>query len=176
MKKNRCAKFVKVSKKKTSQSKYAMCVLHQNNNNVSGIIKLSQQNDSSPVIIDYDIKGLSDGKHGFHIHKYGDLSDNCVSACSHFNPYKKKHGSNDSDERHIGDLGNIKSKKNICKGTIINDTLSLNLKKINCVIGRSFIVHDKEDDLGRGKDLESTLTGNAGKRLACGVIGISSEF
>ena len=40
-----------------------LCVfLHQNNNNVSGIIKLSQQDDSSPVIIDYDIKGLSDGK------------------------------------------------------------------------------------------------------------------
>ena len=67
--------------------------------------------------IDYEIKGLTDGKHGFHIHEYGDLTDGCASACAHFNPYKKEHGCLYSKERHLGDLGNVVSKNKLSKGT-----------------------------------------------------------
>ena len=104
-----------------------ICVLHQNDNNVSGIIKLLQLDNK--LKIEYEIKGLKDGLHGFHIHEYGDLTDNCKNACNHFNP-NKNHGSNNSKERHLGDLGNISSKNNISKGVIYNNSVSLDLKKI----------------------------------------------
>ena len=73
---------------------------------------------------------------------------------------------------HIGDLGNIKCKNKRCKGVIYTKKLSINHKKKNNVIGRMIIVHEDKDDLGKGNNLESKKTGNAGKRMACGIIGI----
>ena len=43
--------------------------------------------------------------HGIHVHEAGDLTHNCMGACSHFNPYNKKHGGPKSSERHVGDIG-----------------------------------------------------------------------
>jgi len=153
---------------------YAICVLHPNNNGVSGIIKFIQNGDN--VKINYNIEGLTNGLHGFHIHEYGDLTDNCNSACSHFNPTNSNHGGRNSKERHVGDLGNIKSKNKIAKGILNDKLISLNFKNTNCIIGRSVIVHNDRDDLGKGGDTESLKTGNAGKRMACGVIGITNKF
>jgi len=153
--------------------KNAICILHQNNNNITGTIRFTQKNKN--LIIEYEIYGLTDGLHGFHIHEYGDVSDNCLSACSHFNPYNKKHGGLNSNERHLGDLGNVYSKNKLAKGKIIDTFLSLNPKHLHSIIGRSVIVHEKEDDLGKGMNEESLKTGNAGARLACGVIGLSKK-
>lgn len=150
----------------------AICVLHYNENNINGIIKFTQNNNR--LKIEYEINNLKDGYHGFHIHNYGDLTDGCKSACSHFNPFYSNHGSNNSRERHLGDLGNIKSLNKKAKGVIHNNSLSLDPRKINSIIGRAVIVHEDKDDLGRGKNDESLKTGNAGKRLACGVIGLSN--
>ena len=70
-------------------------------------------------------------------------------------------------------LRNISSKNGVAKGRISTDTLSLNMRKINCIVGRMIIVHADRDDLGKGGDEESLKTGNAGKRLGCGVIGLA---
>ena len=103
---------------------------------------------------------------------YGDLTDGCNSACAHFNPFGKTHGGINSDERHAGDLGNIISKNGKSKGSIIDKVLSLDFKKETCIVGRMIIVHKDEDDLGLGGNAESLKTGNAGERVACGVIGL----
>ena len=55
----------------------------------------------------------------------------------------------------------------------MNDKL-VKLKGKYSVIGRAFVIHQKEDDLGKGDNKESLVTGNAGKRIACGIIGITS--
>lgn len=149
----------------------AICILNQNDNNVKGTIHF--RNINNKLYIKYNISGLSDGEHGFHVHEYGDLSDNCNSGCSHFNPFNETHGSPNSNHRHAGDLGNIISKNNVAKGTIVDNILSLDFNKKTCIIGRMMIVHEEKDDLGLGNNDESLKTGNAGKRLACGIIGIT---
>ena len=161
-------------KKKSKVS--GISILHKNKKNIEGTIQFEEL-DRERVKVKYEVKGLDDGKHGFHIHEYGDLSDGCMSACNHFNPFNKNHGGLKSKERHSGDLGNIVSKNKISKGELIAGGLSLSKKKTN-ILGRMIIIHDKEDDLGKGVGElreESLKTGNAGSRVACGVIGIASK-
>jgi len=152
----------------------AVAVIAPNENGVTGVVRFSME--AKTLHIDYSIKGLTDGAHGFHIHQYGDLTDGCDSACAHFNPDGTEHGGLDSEVRHLGDLGNIESEDGVAEGRISTDTLSLDGKKRNCIVGRMIIVHEDRDDLGLGGDAESLKTGNAGKRLGCGVIGLSEGF
>ena len=160
----------------------AICVLTNTIDKIKGTIEFEEMKNGN-ILITVNITGLKPGKHGFHIHKTGNLTDNCKSLCSHFNPKKKKHGGPNDKERHIGDLGNIVADYNgnsmMC---LIDDKIKL---KGKCnIIGRSVVIHENEDDLGKGGldqngkiinkkiHLESLKTGNAGKRIACGVIGI----
>ena len=73
------------------------------------------------------------------------------------------------------ELGNVTTKNGVTKGKFYDNYISLNPKSKCCIIGRCVVVHDKEDDLGQGGDKESLKTGNAGKRLACGVIGLQKR-
>ncbi|KHJ97908.1 copper/zinc superoxide dismutase [Oesophagostomum dentatum] len=77
--------------------------------------------------------------------------------------------------RHIGDLGNIVADKHgVAYKTFWTKAVTLFGKY--SVVGRSFVVHALSDDLGKGKGnqtQESLITGNAGARLACGVIGLA---
>lgn len=140
---------------------------------VSGIVRFS--NRESKCLITYDIKGLKDGLHGFHVHECGDMTEGCTSGCAHFNPDGVVHGGRNSQVRHAGDLGNIRSSNGRASGTLTVRGLSADPKSEKSIIGRMIIVHADEDDLGRGGDEESIKTGNAGKRLACGVIGIARQ-
>lgn len=143
----------------------AVCVLPE------GVILFRElANGNTKVVV--DLKNLAPGKHGFHIHEYGDMREGCSSCCSHFNPYGQQHGGRDSKKRHVGDLGNIVvNDRGVCKCSFVDSRIKL---KGRCnIIGRSVMIHADEDDLGLGGDDESLRTGNAGARISCGVIGIS---
>ena len=140
---------------------------------VGGVITFEQEAEGGPTTIKGKLLGLKAGKHGFHIHQWGDLSDGCKSAGPHFNPFGKTHAGPTDTNRHVGDLGNIEVKAD-GQETEVNITDSLvQLVGQHSVIGRSVVVHEKEDDLGKGGNEESLKTGNAGGRVGCGVIGIA---
>uniref|UniRef100_A0A2C9LKA2 Superoxide dismutase [Cu-Zn] n=1 Tax=Biomphalaria glabrata TaxID=6526 RepID=A0A2C9LKA2_BIOGL len=123
-----------------------------------------------------EISGLSPGLHGFHIHQYGDSTNGCISAGPHFNPFGKVHGGPQEEIRHVGDLGNVTAAENGVASFSMKDDL-VKIHGINSVIGRSMVVHAGIDDLGKGegdKKEESLKTGNAGARVACGVIALAA--
>jgi Cu-Zn family superoxide dismutase len=123
------------------------------------------------VEVNGTIVGLKPGKHGFHVHAHGDYANKCVAAGPHFNPDGKTHGAPDSHERHVGDLGNIETTSDGKTTVTVHDSL-IALNGPNSILGRALVVHEKVDDLGQGTNEESKKTGNAGGRIACGVIGI----
>jgi len=159
----------------SADTTYAICVLNPDmGSGVSGIVKFVQT-AGGKTIVNATIKNLSAGKHGFHVHEFGNLSEGCKTAGPHFNPFKKTHGGPNDEERHIGDMGNVVSDGNSDTVLVYEDAV-IELTGINTIIGRSVVVHADEDDLGRGNYEDSKTTGHAGARVACGVIGLSSAF
>ncbi len=111
-----------------------------------------------------DITGLTAGDHGFHIHEKGDCSaPDGSSAGGHFNPSGMPHGGQRDEQRHVGDLGNVVADDSGKAHYEVVDRF-LAFEGTNSIIGRAVIVHEKVDDL------KSQPTGNAGGRVACGVI------
>ena len=96
------------------------------------------------------MNGLSAGKHGIHIHEFGNLSNGCTSAGAHYNPFNRHHGGPDALVRHVGDLGNLQS-NGPTNPTILNymDPM-VHLYGSLSVVGRSVVIHADEDDLGQG--------------------------
>ncbi|CAL8364052.1 unnamed protein product [Lota lota] len=149
----------------------AVCVL-KGTGDVNGTVYFEQESDSAPVKLSGQISGLTAGEHGFHVHAFGDNTNGCVSAGPHFNPHGKDHAGPTDVDRHVGDLGNVTAgADNIAKIDITDKMLTLNGPL--SIIGRTMVIHEKADDLGKGGNEESLKTGNAGARLACGVIGIT---
>jgi Cu-Zn family superoxide dismutase len=75
----------------------------------------------------------------------------------------------------VGDLGNITADKNgICEMQLIDSQIKLKGNKYN-ILGRGLIIHEDPDDLGQGTNEASKINGNAGKRIACAVIGYASN-
>ncbi len=157
-----------------SETYYAVVVLNSSEG-VTGTVKFVQQKGHQTRVY-AELTGLAEGEHGFHVHEFGNLTNGCTSAGAHFNPAGLTHGGPDDEVRHVGDLGNIKAGAD-GKGLYDSfDRLIQLYGDVNNIIGRSVVVHQKVDDLGRGGDDESKKTGNAGPRIACGVIGLSGPL
>ena len=154
---------------KSSEPLKAIAVLYPTaGNKVSGTISFTEEADG--VHIKAEIKGLTPGKHGFHVHEFGDCSAaDLSSAGGHFNPTNKPHAGPDAAERHMGDMGNVEAD---ASGKADLDYVDHDISLTNeerSIIGRSVIVHAKADDL------KSQPAGDSGARIACGVIGIAKS-
>ncbi|XP_072988181.1 superoxide dismutase [Cu-Zn]-like [Typha latifolia] len=143
------------------------------NEGVKGTIYFSQEG-VGPTTVTGSISGLKPGLHGFHIHALGDTTNGCVSTGPHFNPAGKEHGAPEDEIRHAGDLGNVTAGNDGTAHFIVVDR-QIPLSGPNSIIGRAVVVHADQDDLGKGGHELSKTTGNAGGRIACGIIGLQEH-
>jgi Cu-Zn family superoxide dismutase len=143
----------------------AVCVLMPTKGQeVQGTVMFMQRGNSTQIV--GEIRGLSPGKHGFHIHEFGDQrSDDGSSAGGHYNPEGHPHGGPGDAKRHVGDLGNITADQS-GKATIKETVEGL---QVHFILGRGLVVHAKADDL------KSQPSGDAGARVAVGVIGVAAD-
>ena len=135
-------------------------------NGVKGVVEFQTKHNGVHITAMFD--ELPSGKHGFHIHKAGDLrGEGCKGACDHFHKGPPQaHGGPPSatGPRHTGDLGNISGPKS-------KTSYFLPGLHITELYGRSLIIHADEDDLGRGTAEDSQTTGHSGARIGCALIG-----
>lgn len=159
----------------------AVCVLKPTNNEeltgVTGTISFTQT--KAGLLVEANVSGLKpDSKHGFHVHQWGDISGADGKATGgHYNPEGSEEHSlphvEEHDEHthaktggHAGDFGNLESDSE--GNAVYAQTFeNISLTGKNAVLGRAIIVHLGEDDGGQP-------TGNAGARVAQGVIGIAN--
>ncbi len=128
---------------------------------VTGTVTFAKVGNEVQVVA--DIQNLTPGKHGIHIHEKGDCSaPDAMSAGAHFNPTHQHHDGPTGTERHVGDFGNIEA--DASGNGHLKWKGKLDLSGSNSIIGKSVVVHEKEDDL------KTDPAGNSGARFACGVI------
>jgi Cu-Zn family superoxide dismutase len=129
----------------------------------SGTVRLTQLGDGS-VRVNVDLTGVPAGVHGFHIHDKGDCGDNGNAAGGHYNPTSTAHGAPSADAHHAGDFGNVTADAN---GRVQHEftTRSITVEAgPTSAVGHAVILHASPDDL------VTQPTGNAGARIACGVV------
>ncbi|SCW60530.1 superoxide dismutase, Cu-Zn family [Paenibacillus tianmuensis] len=134
-----------------------------------GTAKLTPAESGGGVRIELEAASLSPGPHGFHVHETGKCeAPDFTSAGAHFNPEARKHGLNNSEGPHTGDLPNLEAdQQGKVKADFVAKQLTLepgqphSLRKPG---GTAFVIHEKADDF------RTDPAGNAGGRIGCGVI------
>lgn len=130
---------------------------------VAGSITFSEEGDL--VTVTAFLTGVAAGSHGFHLHETGDCGDaEFQNAGGHFNPTGAPHGAPTDAARHAGDLGNIEIVADGTGSLQVSTALLTVGPGPNSVVGRAVILHEKADDL------KTQPTGDAGGRIACGVV------
>jgi len=136
-------------------------------NKTIGEATFEQSGDKVKVAI--FVQGLKAGQeHGLHIHDKGDCSSgDGTSAGGHFNPFGKPHGNPGGSVRHAGDLPSLKANKDGRANIQVEMDMISVTPGPGSIVGRAVIVHADPDDF------KTQPTGNAGARLACGVITLN---
>lgn len=152
---------------KSPVTQAAAHLVSKSGSKVTGSVRFFK--DGEFVKVRAEIAGLEPGStHGFHIHEFGDCSaDDATSAGGHFNPANVTHGGPEAESSHVGDMGNITAND---QGVALYEHTfeEMNLLEGNHpILGRAVVVHQKQDDL------KSQPSGDAGPRIACGVIGVA---
>lgn len=152
----------------SAEVKKAVVVLRAiGDSGVSGELHLQQTGQG--LKITGEIRGLKPGKHGFHVHEFGDLTDTQKgeSAGDHYAPRNNPHGRPDAgmEERHAGDFGNIEANEQGVARVDYTDSIA-RLNGPHSILGRALVVHADEDKF-------TQPSGDAGDRVAFGVIGVA---
>ncbi len=124
------------------------------------------RSENGAVTMRIDASGLTPGEHAIHLHEIGDCSaPDAMSAGPHWNPTGHDHGQWGREPFHLGDIGNLVVGKD-GKGslTFSTDRWTIGGPAETDIVGRSLIVHAAADDF------KTQPTGNAGGRVACGVV------
>ncbi|MFW6024691.1 MAG: superoxide dismutase family protein [Dichotomicrobium sp.] len=131
-----------------------------------GTVELTQT--PGGVLLVADLKGLPSGTHAFHIHAVGACDPDFQAAGGHFNPTGAKHGFNNPDGPHAGDMPNIHvGSDGALKFEVFNTRVSLKQGESNSVFdedGSAIVIHAGADDYA------TDPAGDAGERIGCGVI------
>jgi Cu-Zn family superoxide dismutase len=117
-----------------------------------------------------DLTGVPPGVHGFHVHEKGDCGNNATNAGAHFNPFGSVHGAPDAVSHHAGDFGNVTADdKGEVHARFTTHSISINSDS-NGVVSHAVVLHGNPDDL------VSQPAGNAGPRIACGVVTLMGSM
>ena len=133
------------------------------NQTAKGTVHLMERNDGS-VDVDVDLSNVPAGVHGFHIHDKGDCGDNGNAAGGHFNPTSAQHGAPTAPSHHAGDFGNVTADSSGNVKMKFNTRAITVSPSSSSAVGHAVVLHGNPDDL------TTQPSGNAGPRIACGVV------
>jgi Cu-Zn family superoxide dismutase len=129
----------------------------------TGTVNLTQLADGAVEVV-ANLRGVPPGIHGFHIHEHGSCADNGNAAGGHYNPGGTPHGAPNTDPHHAGDFGNVTADdQGNVNARFTTRSITVTAGPMSAV-GHAIILHANPDDL------QTQPTGNAGARIACGVV------
>jgi len=147
----------------TSRATAVATLAPASGSNVSGTVTFAEMRNGM-VEVNVKLTGVPPGMHGFHIHDKGDCGDNGNAAGGHFNPLNRPHGAPDAVSHHAGDFGNVDAD---ATGNVDATRMVYGITVspgATSVVGHAVILHANPDDL------TTQPTGNAGARIACGIV------
>ncbi len=148
--------------------RHAIAVLRCSKRQVHGVVRISELRPNGLLRFRIRVVNIPPGKHGFHLHRSGNDLEGPSGLCAHYNPTEMTHGGLNDPSAHRGDFGNLECDSDgICETSFISRYLTMDE-----VLGRSLVVHEDEDDLGRGDWADSSTTGHSGARILWGIVGV----
>ena len=133
-----------------------------------GTVTFTDLPDGTQVVV--DLTNVPPGVHGFHIHEGSSCADDAKAAGGHFNPDNMPHAAPEATSHHAGDFGNVTADdKGEVHATFVTHSATV-ATGTHSAVGHAVVLHANPDDL------TTQPTGNAGGRIACGVVALANSM